>query len=262
MSVKKDPSGRRSIEVETEVPGTVEEVWRAIATGPGVSSWFVPCEIVEEGGKPVAVKCTFGPGMESVANVTAWDPPRMFAAESRDMGPNAPAMGTEWHVEARSGATCIVRVVHSLFASTDEWDNQLEGLEHGWPAYFRILKLYLSRFKGQPCSIIQFMAPMAGSESEAWKKLAATLNLQGATAGQRWRSPSGTPQLGGIVEHTGQHITLLQLDSPASGTAYLGVFNCGSMMAAFSFYLYGAQAKAVAGREEPAWRQWAAEKLA
>ena len=35
MSVKKEPSGRRSIQVEIEVPGTPEEVWRAIATGPG-----------------------------------------------------------------------------------------------------------------------------------------------------------------------------------------------------------------------------------
>ena len=54
MSVKKDPSGRRSVQVEIEVPGTPEEVWRAIATGPGVSSWFVPTKI-EEGadGKPV-----------------------------------------------------------------------------------------------------------------------------------------------------------------------------------------------------------------
>src|SRR2546425_795851 len=42
MSVKKEASGRRSVQVEVEVPGTPEEVWQAIATGPGVSSWFVP----------------------------------------------------------------------------------------------------------------------------------------------------------------------------------------------------------------------------
>ena len=39
MSVKKEASGRRSVQVEVEVPGTPEEVWQAIATGPGVSSW-------------------------------------------------------------------------------------------------------------------------------------------------------------------------------------------------------------------------------
>ena len=55
MSVKKEASGRRSVQVETEVPGTPEEVWQAIATGPGISSWFVPTAFEERDGTPVAV---------------------------------------------------------------------------------------------------------------------------------------------------------------------------------------------------------------
>ena len=78
MSVKKEESGRRSVQVEVEVPGTPEEVWQAIATGPGVSSWFVPTEILEDG----TVVAQFGPGMESRATRTAWEPPHRFAAES------------------------------------------------------------------------------------------------------------------------------------------------------------------------------------
>ena len=50
MSVKKEASGRRSIQVEVEVPGTPEEVWQAIATAPGISCWFVPAQFEEEGG--------------------------------------------------------------------------------------------------------------------------------------------------------------------------------------------------------------------
>ena len=96
MPVKKDPSGRRSVQVEVEVPGTPEEVWQAIATGPGISAWFVPTEVVERDGKPVEIKDNFGPGMESVASVTAWDPPRRYAAESPGWGPNMPPMATEW----------------------------------------------------------------------------------------------------------------------------------------------------------------------
>src|SRR5437867_6177057 len=118
MSVKKEASGRRSVQVEVEVPGTPEEVWQAIATGPGLSSWFVPTEVDERGGVPVAVRSNFGPGMDSLATVTVWDPPRRFAADSQDLGPNAPNVATEWIVETRSGGTCVVRVVHSLFASS------------------------------------------------------------------------------------------------------------------------------------------------
>ena len=80
MSVKKEATGRRSVQVEFEVPGTPEEVWQAIATGPGISSWFVPAEFEERDGKPVAMKL-IRPGMEPRAVVTAWDPPRMFAAQ-------------------------------------------------------------------------------------------------------------------------------------------------------------------------------------
>ncbi len=31
-----------AIELEVEVPGAPEDVWSAVATGPGISSWYVP----------------------------------------------------------------------------------------------------------------------------------------------------------------------------------------------------------------------------
>src|SRR5687767_14496038 len=140
MPVNKEPSGRRSVQAEVEVSGTPEEVWQAIATGPGISAWFVPTEVEErEGG---AVTASFGPGMDSHSTITAWDPPRRYAADSRDdMGPDDPTIATEWIVEARAGGACVVRVVHSWFASTDDWDNQFEGHSYGWLAFFRILRL-------------------------------------------------------------------------------------------------------------------------
>src|SRR5215468_3475510 len=102
MSVQKEPSGRRSIQVEVEVPGTPEEVWQAIATGPGISAWFCPAEIEERDGKPVAAKLTFGPGMVSHSVVTAWDPPRLFAREADGWVPGSPPLATEFSVEARA----------------------------------------------------------------------------------------------------------------------------------------------------------------
>src|SRR3954467_2472477 len=199
MSVKKEASGRRSVQVEVEVPGTPEDVWRAIATGPGVSSWFVPTEFEERDGKPVAVKLNFGPGMLARSAVTAWDPPRMFAAKGEGWG-GSPPMATEWSVEARAGGVCVVRVVHSLFASTDDWDNQLEGTESGWPGFFRILRIYLTHFRGQRSAIMQFMAPVSATEAEAWDTLTAALGLKGVSAGQRCTAPAGVPALSGVVE--------------------------------------------------------------
>lgn len=263
MSVKKEASGRRSIQVEVEVPGTPEEVWHAIATGPGVSSWFVPTEFEEQDGKPVAVKMNFGPGMESRAAVTTWDPPRMFVGESPGWTPDMPSIATEWSVEAREGGVCLVRVVNSLFASTDDWDGQLAGTENGWPGFFRTLRIYLTHFRGQRSAIMQLMAPFAGTEAEAWDVLTTALGLKGISVGQHGTAPAGVPTLGGVVEYLTQspNDALLRLDQPGPGVGALGTFNCGPIMVALTFYLYGDQAAETVAHEKPLWQAWFQERF-
>jgi uncharacterized protein YndB with AHSA1/START domain len=261
MSVKKDASGRRSVQAEVEVPGTPEEVWQAIATGPGISSWFVPTEVEEQGGVPIAIRSDFGPGMESLATVTAWDPPRRFAAESQDLGPNAPAVATEWIVEARSGGTCIVRVVHSLFASGDDWDNQLEGWEYGWPGFFRILRLYLTHFRGQQGLAMQLGGVATEPKSRAWAALTSSLGLAEAVKGQRFGVAAGAPRLAGSVERVGEEPfpeeLLLRVDEPAPGIAHLFTMEMGGQVyLSIRLYLYGDHAPAAVTRDKSVWQAW------
>ena len=124
--------------------------------------------------------------MESLSTITAWDPPHRFAADSRDdMGPDDPTVATEWIVEARSGGTCVVRVVHSWFTSSDDWDDQFEGHTYGWISFFRVLRLYLDHFRGQPCSAFQLMGVAPEPKSEAWEALTSPLGLEGADVGKR-----------------------------------------------------------------------------
>ena len=263
MSVKKEASGRRSIQVEVEVPGTPEEVWQAIATGPGISSWFVPTEFEESDGKPVAVKMKFGPGMESRSPVTAWEPPQKWAAQGEGWG-GSPPIATEWSVEARAGGVCLVRVVNSLFASTDDWDNQLEATEFGWPGFFRTLRIYLTHFRGQRSAIMQFVAPVAGTEAEAWESLTAALGLKSLSVGQRWTAPTGAPAFSGVAEYVTQspYDALLRFDKPGPGVAALGTYNMGGQsMVALGFYLYGDPAAGTLARETPLWDAWFQERF-
>ena len=44
MAIRHEYPGRRSIQMEREVPGTPEQAWKALATGSGVFSWFYPTE--------------------------------------------------------------------------------------------------------------------------------------------------------------------------------------------------------------------------
>jgi uncharacterized protein YndB with AHSA1/START domain len=263
MSVKKEPSGRRSVQVEVEVPGTPEDVWQAIASGPGISSWFVPTEFEVRDGKPVAVTSNFGPGMESRAVVTAWDPARRFAAQGEGWG-GSPPIATEWSVEAREGGICIVRVVHSLFADTDDWDNQLEGTESGWPGFFRILRIYLTHFPGQRSALMQWVAPAPGTVAEAWDTLTSAVGLTGVGAGHRSTAPAGVPAVGGVVEHVSEssRTALVRLDQPGPGTGAFGTVSFGgSTMVTLSFYLYGEEAAATVARETPLWDAWIQERF-
>jgi uncharacterized protein YndB with AHSA1/START domain len=263
MPVKKDAAGRRFVQAEVEVPGSPEEVWQAIATGPGLSSWFVPAKV--DGRVGGVVNLNFGPGMDSVSTITAWDPPRRFAADSNDMGPDAPTVATEWIVETRSGGTCVVRVVHSWFASTDDWDNQFEGHEHGWPAFFRTLRMHLSHFRGQSAVTLQLMGMSAESTSSAWNSLTGALGLSDATHGQRVMSTAGAPRLAGIVERVGpaEHPELLlRLDEPAPGTAHLFAMPMGGHVCLpVRLFLYGERAADVASREEGVWESWINERF-
>ncbi|MEK7795210.1 MAG: SRPBCC domain-containing protein [Candidatus Hydrogenedentota bacterium] len=259
MSVKKEASGRKSVQVHVEVPGTPEEVWRAIATGPGISSWFAPSKVEERAGG--AVDHHFGGGMESHGTVTVWEPPLRFSYEEREWAPGAPPLGTEIVVESRAGGACVVRLVQSLFASGDEWDEQMEGFESGWPPFFDVLRLYLSHFRGQPCSPIRLMGQVPGPLSAAWDNVRNSLGLMDATKGQhRDSGGTGAPRLAGTVERTGpeKHPTelLLRLDEPSAGLALVGVWDFGGQMfVLFSLYWYGERA-ANAAKDKPKWESW------
>lgn len=98
------------------------------------------------------------------AKVTVWDPPRRFRHEGKDCGPDGPPTATEWIIEPRSRGRCLVRVVHGLFASADDWDNYLEKFEDGWPQALAILRLYLTRFRGDSDST----ASITGQIHSAW----------------------------------------------------------------------------------------------
>jgi uncharacterized protein YndB with AHSA1/START domain len=66
----------RRIENRIDVPGTPEQVWEAIATGPGIEAWFVPAR-VEDG----RVALDMGSGLEDAGTVTEFSPPHRFAHE-------------------------------------------------------------------------------------------------------------------------------------------------------------------------------------
>jgi uncharacterized protein YndB with AHSA1/START domain len=263
MPVKKDNSGRRWVEMEFLVPGTPEQVWHAIATGPGMTAWFTPTTVEERVGGAI----TFDFGEEncgeetSPAKVTAWEPPVRFAYEEYGWSGDAPPVATEVTVTSHSGDRCVVRMVHSLFTEKDDWDNEMEGFEGGWPGFFEVLRVYLKYFAGKPAASVRAMASHPGGDAQAWSKLTTALNLEGANVGERRETPSDAPRLAGVVErvHQDAHTRelMLRLDEPGDGIAVIGSFSMGDEARGMaSIYFYGPNAADTAAADQTKWTSW------
>jgi uncharacterized protein YndB with AHSA1/START domain len=259
-----DDQQTRSIELEVEVQGTPEEVWRAIATGPGISSWYVPHEVAEhEGGDALA---RFGPGDDMLApgRVAVWDPPNRIVF---DGGPGADtgepgAMAFEWRVEAREGGSCVVRLVNSGFGTGTDWDDQYDAMTEGWKLFMANLRLHLEHFAGRSATPCIPIAYWPDCRDDARQRLLSGLGVKDLPAEGDpvdLGVPDG-PRLVGRVAEVGPHHVLMLVDKPAPGTAFVAAEGVeGALMVSVWSYLYGPEGATVAERDEPLWRDWLAE---
>jgi uncharacterized protein YndB with AHSA1/START domain len=259
MTPRDDTPETRSVQVEVEVPGTPEQVWEAIATGPGISAWFVPTEVDEREGGTISQH--HGAGMDETGMITAWEPPHRFAFANEQWRPTDAAsperVAAEFLVEARAGGTCIVRVVNSGFGSGADWDRAIESIEPGWRSALDNLRLYLTHFPGQRASSFAASGGAFGTLEEAWTALTSAMGLPAAAKGERLASGSDAPQLAGVVERAREGELLLRIDEPAPGLAYVGAGGPGDEVFTFvRAYLYGDEATPVAARAESDWQAW------
>jgi uncharacterized protein YndB with AHSA1/START domain len=259
MPVKTDGLGRRWVEVEFLVPGTPEQVWQAIATGPGSSAWFTPTTVEERVGGAIAFD--FGNDQITRGTVTAWEPPSLFGYEERDWLRDAPPVATEITVTGRAGGQCVVRIVHRLFTSRDDWDNEIEGFTTGWPPYFDVLCIYLTQFPDEPAASFKAAALSPGGDLKAWSLMTEALNLASADVGERREAPAGGPRLAGTIEqvqegHNGRHM-MLRLDAPNPGIALIDTYTWDqAARAVISFYFYGLDAERSANAVKDQWASW------
>ena len=258
MSVRVDPSGRRWVRGEVEAPGSVDELWQAIGTGAGLSSWFTRSEFsVGADGQPTQLIVHFGPGISSAATITQWDPPRGFSVISDEFIPGGPEVATDWNIEERDGKSCLLSVEHGLSVDSDEYDNHIEATEAGWPAFFRILQIYMAHHRGEPCALLELMGAAADGD-RAWEDVSSALGFSNAQPGDRFAAPAGALPFSGLVDTVpGETEVILHIDQPTSGVAHLFVWPINDqILLSLRFYLYGEDAATVVSRAEPRWRSW------
>jgi uncharacterized protein YndB with AHSA1/START domain len=245
---------RRERAVELELPGSPEEVWEAIATGPGITRWFAPSEVEERAGGAVAFH--LAPGVDCAGVVTRFEPHRCFGYEEANWMAGAPPLATEFVIEARSGSACVVRVVTSLFASTDDWDDEIASITEGWLPMLRILRLALAHFRGQPGACVRIFGSSREPEDRAFDALLDALGIRASTAGARVSASPDVPPLSGTVESLTASDILLLTDRPVPGVALFAAHrSAGQVHIEVTLRAYGDHAPGLS-EHEPAWRRW------
>jgi uncharacterized protein YndB with AHSA1/START domain len=248
----------RSIRLEIEVAGTPEEVWEAIATGPGISSWMHPTQVDADEG---TFSFDMGSGAQS-GRITSWEPPRRVVQEAdwEPPGGEPSTLASEWIVEARSGGTCVVRLVVSGFGSGASWDDELEGFGESMAQTLRHLRLYLRDFRGGHASFVSAFGQASGSLDEAFDALTGALGLPAVAEGTTVAAADhGAPALSGKVEDLSggewRRDLLVRVEAPAPGFAALSVF-AQARWTSVQVYLFGDKAAETAAREQPRWVAW------
>ena len=259
-------TSERRIDVEVELPVTADEAWAAIATGPGITAWFMPAEVEGEVGGSVVHRPA--PDMASTGTVTGYDAPQRFAYEEPAPIGDDPArpIATEFLVEARDGGACIVRVVQSGFGDGDAWDRAIESFATGWQQALLSLRLYLTRFGGQSAAPITAATTARGPKEAVWAELLRALGVAPDPEPGRQLSTTGpdAPRISGTVEEAADAILTLTLDEPARGLGLIGVGGLGDdeVFVTIRAQLFGPEAGPVAAREQERWAAWLAQRLA
>jgi uncharacterized protein YndB with AHSA1/START domain len=165
---------------EIAVDATPEQVWAAIATGPGIDSWFMGRTEIEprEGG---TARMSVGDLFTSESTVSVWDPPNRFEYRSTP-GEDGSFMAFEFLIEGRQGGSTVVRLVQSGVIGGDDWEAEYDALRKGWPMYLRTLAQYLTWFPGRTATPISAQGPQQADQDQVWEALKRGLGLTGTVS--------------------------------------------------------------------------------
>ncbi|ANN17883.1 hypothetical protein SD37_21025 [Amycolatopsis orientalis] len=173
-----------------EVDATPEQVWEAIATGPGITSWFMGRNEVD-GGVGGTVKTAFG-DFEPSSAITSWDPLERLVYGT-EPAPDGRFVAYEFLIEARSGGSTVLRTVTSGFLPGDDWEDEFEAMTSGTELFFRTLVEYLNTFAGWKAVPLTVFGPPIGDWDRAWLTLGRELGLAGRPGtGDRVRLSTGS----------------------------------------------------------------------
>jgi uncharacterized protein YndB with AHSA1/START domain len=238
---------------EAEVPASPDEVWAAIATGPGIDSWFMGRNEVKAGAGGT-VRTVFGEYAPELA-ITGWDPARRFAYRS-GQAPDGRFIAYEFLIEGRAGASTVLRTVTSGFLPGDDWADEFEAMTLGGELYFRTLVEYLTYFAGRFAVPVTAFGPPGTDWSRDRSLLCRELGLaESPQPGDRARFAAETGSADGVVYVANAHAIGVR----APDALYRFIRGFGKPVIA-AHHLFGPDAQPENARQ--AWEAWLSRTLA
>lgn len=247
------------MELTIEVAASPAVLWEAIATGPGMSMWFLETDVEERAGGQVVFH--MGPDMSSDGEVTAWEPAERLVYAEPDWvqltgheNSGQQPLVSEFLIEATSGGTSILRVVSSAYGTGAEWEREwFADMVVNWAPSFDTLARYVARHAGQPGVRLGADLTVDGHPDQFWPRAVELL---------------GSPSLGdevrfgaavGVLErfHDAPNIKelLVRFDAPAPGFGVMGAYDLGGTgMVTLSGSIFGTEAAQHARGIEQDWR--------
>jgi len=241
------------IREDIELEATPEQVWQAIATGPGIDSWLMGRNQVQPGLGGRA-QMDMG-GFVAESTITAWEPARHFAFRG-DPGPDGAFHAFEYIIEARDGGSTVLRFVHSGFLGED-WEAEYNGLRKGDPVYLFKLGQYVKHFFGRAVTPVAAYVPQTPGREGAWEAVHGALGLSGPVrVGERVHlTPAGLAPLDGVVDYLSEEF----LDVRTDDGIYVFIYGYSGAFV-LGHHLFAKPGEEPADEKEAgeAWQSWLA----
>ncbi len=242
--------GGRRVACRVPLPVAPAVVWDAVATGEGISSWFVPCAMEPQvGGRivqfadPGAPDPTTGPEAAAeamltatVGEITVYTPPAgsvpgLFSYAERDwMGEGVPVPPWETSCEVvDDGEGGSVLTLRSGFGSGGQLAKEsVDGSVDGWVQALTVLAHRLTHRPADGVVTVDAATdPVEATVPELWARVTAALIAPASGVG-------GNPGDGGVVARSGEVGGIVAIGSEASRTLILSAPADG-MLELFAF---------------------------